>query len=241
MASRPISDARRAGPAARLAACLVALAFAAGCQPAAPPAPTSMEPTMSPALTALPDPRQTGPLSLEQALAARRSVRAFRPDPLAPDELGQLLWAAQGITHPDGRRTAPSAGARFPLEVYLASAEGIFHYRPSGHALELCAPQDVRPALYEAALRQEWVRDAPAVFIIAAVYERVEARYGPQRGPRYVQLEAGHAAQNLLLQAVALDLGAVVVGAFEDQSVAAALSLPDDHRPLYLIPAGYSR
>lgn len=193
---------------------------------------------MAAPLIELPAPRLAGPMSLEQALAARRSERAFRSDPLTPDEVGQLLWAAQGITHPDGLRTAPSAGARYPLELYLASAEGVFHYRPDGHALEALRPGDIRGELCAAALQQEWILEAPVVFVLTAVYERVEARYGPQRGPRYVHLEAGHAAQNLLLQAVALDLRAVVVGAFDDGAVQSALEVPDDHRPLYLIPVG---
>jgi SagB-type dehydrogenase family enzyme len=156
-------------------------------------------------------------------------------------ELGQLLWALQGITSERGFRTAPSAGALYPLEVYIATADGHFHYDPEGHRLLETSNQDVRQALYEAALHQEPVRQAPVVFIVAAVYERTEQKYGPERSPRYVHLEAGHAAQNLLLEAVALGLGAVPIGAFQDEQIQEVLGLPIDHQPLYLIPVGRPR
>ncbi|MBI1737811.1 MAG: SagB/ThcOx family dehydrogenase [Acidobacteria bacterium] len=190
---------------------------------------------------ALPQPTRAGRIALEEALARRRSVREFAAKPLTEIELGQLLWAAQGVTHPEGYRTAPSAGALYALEVYVATAQGVFRYDPRRHALLRHSGSDLRPALYRAALEQESVRDAPAVFVIAAVYERIAQKYGAQRAPRYVHMEAGHAAQNLLLETVALDLGAVPVGAFDDARVHAALSLPADHRPVYLIPVGHPR
>jgi SagB-type dehydrogenase family enzyme len=189
-------------------------------------------------VTPLPQPSLTGHLSLEEALVQRRSVRTFKDAPLTSAELGQLLWAAQGITSERGFRTAPSAGALYPLELYVATAEGVFHYFPQPHHLEVVRVQDARLPLYQAALRQESVRQAPAVFIVTAVYERTAAKYGAVRSPRYVHLEAGHAAQNLLLEAVALGLGAVPIGAFEDETVQATLGLPPDHEPLYLIPVG---
>jgi SagB-type dehydrogenase family enzyme len=187
----------------------------------------------------LPTPQLKGSLTLEEALARRRSVREFDDLPLTLEEIGQLLWAAQGMTHPAGYRTAPSAGALYPLEVYVITPEGVYHYDPPGHRLSLHQLGDLRPALYTAALRQEPLLEAPAVFVIAAVYERTEIKYGEERSPRYVHLEAGHAAQNLLLQAIALDLGAVPIGAFIDDKVKEVLSLPDDHQPLYLIPTGH--
>lgn len=187
---------------------------------------------------ALPRPRPRGELSLEEALARRRSVREFLSRPLTREEISQLVWAAQGITDGEGDRTAPSAGALFPLELYLTTAEGTFHYRPSGHRLRRLGKRDVRRPLCRAALSQEWVRDAPATFAIAAVYSRTVRKYGKTWSPLYVHLEAGHAAQNLLLQAVALDLGAVVVGAFDDDEVQRLLGLPPSHEPLYLIPVG---
>jgi SagB-type dehydrogenase family enzyme len=190
---------------------------------------------------ALPPPRTTGPLSLEETLARRRSVREFSGSPLTWAEISQLLWAAQGVTSPYGLRTAPSAGALYPLEVYVVTADGTYHYSPADHVLNLVAAGDLRPDLWQVALRQEAVRQAPVVFIIAVVYGRTEQKYGLERTPRYVHLEAGHAAQNLLLQAVALELGAVPIGAFDDAGVQAALSLPAEHQPLYLIPVGHPR
>jgi SagB-type dehydrogenase family enzyme len=189
--------------------------------------------------TPLPPPALAGDISLEELLTRRRSVRSFREAPLTPAELGQLLWAAQGISDERGYRTAPSAGALYPLELYVATEEGIFHYLPQGHRWQVLSQSDARQDLYEAALRQETVRQAPAVFVLAAVYERTAQKYGGERSPRYVHLEAGHAGQNLLLEAVALGLGAVPIGAFDDGGVQEALALPADHQPLYLIPVGH--
>jgi SagB-type dehydrogenase family enzyme len=189
-------------------------------------------------VVALPAPETDGEWSLEAALVQRRSVRNFAARPLTDAEVGQLLWAAQGITGKGGGRTAPSAGALYPLEVYIATADGLFHYEVDRHALTVASQTDLRPALYEAAGHQAAVGQAPAVFVISAVYERTTVKYGTDRSPRYVHLEAGHAAQNLLLQAVALGLGAVPVGAFDDAGVHEALSLPTEEKPLYLIPVG---
>lgn len=189
----------------------------------------------------LPPPDQNGRVTLEQALVRRRSVREFAAKALSEQELSQLLWAAQGITHPEGLRTAPSAGALYPLELYVAVAAGFYHYHPREHRLDLHYEGDVRPALYRASLEQDCVREAPAVFVIAAVYERTERKYGRQRGSRYVHLDTGHAAQNILLQAVTLGLGAVPVAAFYDSQVQKALSLPHEHQPIYLIPIGHPR
>jgi SagB-type dehydrogenase family enzyme len=189
----------------------------------------------------LPPPDRTGRITLEEALARRRSLREFSALALSEQELSQLLWAAQGITHPDGLRTAPSAGALYPLELYVVTASGFYHYDPREHRLDLHSEGDLRPALYRASWEQDCVREAPAVFVITAVYERTERKYGHERGPRYVHLEAGHAAQNMLLQAVTLGLGGVTVGAFQDDQVQKALSLPGVHQPLYLIPIGHPR
>lgn len=197
------------------------------------------DPTPLPRVTkALPAPRTTGSTSLEEALARRRSVRAFSSEPLSQADIGQLLWAAQGITAERGRRTAPSAGALYPLELYAVTPDGLWHYLPEAHALVLLSDADLRVELKGAALDQEAVGAAPLVVVVAGVVERTEAKYGPSRAPRYVFLEAGHAAQNVLLQAVALDLGAVPIGAFVDREVARVLGLPADHAPLYLLPVG---
>jgi SagB-type dehydrogenase family enzyme len=189
----------------------------------------------------LPAPAKKGKMSLEETLARRRSVREFTREPLTEQELSELLWATQGITGPAGQRTAPSAGALYPLEIYVATASGFYHYEPHGHQLSRRSDRDPRPAIFRASLEQEAIREAAAVFVIAAVYERTAQKYGEARTPRYVHLEAGHAAQNLLLEAVSLGLGAVPIGAYYDAQIQKALSLPPDHEPLYLIPVGHPR
>lgn len=194
----------------------------------------------------LPPPTRTAAVSVEEALARRRSVREFAERPLTLAELGQLLWAAQGITAPDGRRTAPSAGALYPLELYAVVgavedlASGVYRYRPQGHTLELHIDADVRPALTQAALGQESVADAPVVLAFAAVAERTRVKYR-ERTERYVHIEVGHAAQNVYLQAVALGLGTVVVGAFHDDEVTRVLRLDRGETPAALMPVGRLR
>jgi SagB-type dehydrogenase family enzyme len=208
-------------------------------QNAAPTVGMTSSPTQPAKEIDLPPPRTEGKLSLEQALAQRRSVRSFyRNRPLTMQDIAQLFWAAQGVTRGWGGRTAPSAGPLYPLEVYAATSRGVYHYIPADHRAETALQEDVREALWIAGLSQQSLALAPAVFVVSAVYERTAQRYGG-RAERYVELEAGHAAENLLLQAVALGLGAVVIGAFYDQDVAAALNLPRDEDPLYLIPVGH--
>lgn len=185
----------------------------------------------------LPPPRLQGEISLEESLAQRRSIRAYADRALSWEEICQLLWAAQGVTDPRGFRTAPSAGALYPLEVYLILPQGWYHYRPQGHLLEQRGEDDLREGIWRAGLEQDWLRQAPAVFVITGVVSRTAAKYGA-RAERYVHLEAGHAAQNLLLQATALGLGGVSVGAFHDDQVRTILGLPDAETPLYLIPVG---
>jgi SagB-type dehydrogenase family enzyme len=189
----------------------------------------------------LPAPERKGRTSLEEAVAARRSVREFTRQPLTDRELSQLLWAAQGITSHDGLRTAPSAGALYPLEVWVATASGFYHYEPHKHRLTQHLERDLRPNIYRSALMQEAILLAPAVFVIAAIYQRTAQKYGEQRTPRYVHMEVGHAAQNLLLEAVALGLGGVPIGAFNDRELERVLSLPAEQKPLYLIPVGHPR
>lgn len=189
----------------------------------------------------LPAPRLTGQVSLEEALARRRSVRSFEETGLTDTEIAQLSWAAQGSTTAEGRRTAPSAGALYPLELYVALPAGVYRYDPDHHHLEMRSERDLREELQRVGLGQDAIGEAPAVFVITGVHARTSAKYGERRTPRYVQLEAGHAAQNLLLQAVALGLGAVPMGAFYDDQVREVLSLPVAEAPLYLIPVGHPR
>ena len=188
----------------------------------------------------LSQPSLEGKMSLEETLTKRRSQREFTNQELSEEQISQLCWAAQGITSEWGGRTAPSAGALYPLELYIATSQGVFHYLPSSHSLEEIKKEDVRSTLSKAALFQSPVKDGVAVFIITAVYERTEKKY-KEKAERYVRLEAGHAGQNILLQAVALDLGAVPIGAFSDSQVQKVLGIPSDHQPLYLIPVGYTK
>lgn len=188
----------------------------------------------------LPAPAAKGKMSLEEVLKKRESVRDFSSTPLTEEELAQLLWALQGRTRSWVGRTAPSAGALYPLEIYIVLPEGVFHYLPQDHRLARSATDDLRNALATAALGQACVREAPAVFVIAAVYERTARKYS-NRAERYVKMEAGHACQNLLLQATALGLAAVPVGAFHDDQIQRILALPKNHEPLYLIPVGRKR
>lgn len=193
--------------------------------------------------TKLPDPSLKGEFSLEEALAERRSIRDYAGTPLSMAELSQLLWAGQGITADWGGRTAPSAGGTYPLELYVVAGQvdgltaGIYKYKPADNEIIEFRQNDLRSELAEAVLDQEWVREGAIDIIIAAVFERTTTRYG-ERGKNYVYMEAGHAAQNICLQATALNLGAVTVGAFEDDKLKSLISMPADETPLYVIPVG---
>lgn len=182
--------------------------------------------------------------SLERALQVRRSIREYSRKPLTQDELAQLLWAAQGVTGPEGLRTAPSAGALYPLEVDVVIGDvgglpsAIYRYSPDRHELVMTGEGDRRRELRAAALGQDCVEAGAAVIALAGVYERTTEKYG-ERAIRYVHMEVGHAAQNVCLQAAALGLGTVVVGAFEDGPVKRVLGLARDEEPLSLIPVGH--
>jgi SagB-type dehydrogenase family enzyme len=186
----------------------------------------------------LPAPRTDGAMSLEASLARRRTIRELRPDPLTDSEIGQLLWAAQGVTREDGRRTVPSASSTFPLELYAATPDAFARYLPGDHALEVRGSDDVRAALQAASGDQPFVATAPLILLICAVPSRVEPRHGHERATRYTAFEAGHAGQDVLLQAVALDLGTVPIGSFDDAAVAAIAGLAPGEVPLYLIVVG---
>ncbi len=188
----------------------------------------------------LPKPDQNGSMSLEQAIAARRSRRDFLPQPLTPEQIGQLAWTAQGQDARSSYRTVPSAGATYPLELFVVTSEGLFHYLLAKHALEKLTDQDLRARLASAAWGQEFIEAAPLTLVFAAQFGRTTGRYG-QRGIRYVYMEAGHAAQNVHLQAEALGLGSVAVGAFDDSSVSKVLSLPNDLEPIYMVVIGHYR
>ena len=187
----------------------------------------------------LPQPKRDGEISLEAAIAARRSVREFADTPLTWEQVGQLAWAAQGITEPTrGLRAAPSAGGLYPLEVYFVTPDGFYHYLPDGHKLQRRSSADLRGALQTATGSPTSIAQAPVDVVLTAVFERTATRFG-ERAEQYVYMEVGHAAQNLQLQAVALGLGSVPIGGLDAARVTEALALPQDHRPLYIIPVGH--
>ena len=187
----------------------------------------------------LPEPNLDSDFSLVEALEKRRSVRNFSGRELGLDQISQILWAAQGITQKaTGYRTTPSAGALYPLELFLVKSDGTYHYQPEEHKLAKLLSGDLRGKLAEGSLFQGFIAIAPASIVITAVYERTTIKYG-DRGIRYVNMEAGHCCQNILLQSVALGLGAVSVGAFDDDYIQNLFNLPSDYRVLYVIPIGY--
>jgi SagB-type dehydrogenase family enzyme len=192
---------------------------------------------------ALPKPRLESGVSVEEALLNRRSQRNFAAAPLTVAELGQLLWAAQGETSSKGLRAAPSAGALYPLELYVVAgsvtglATGVYRYLPKSHTLRRVIASDRRAELSQGAWRHHSVTDAPASLVFAAVYARTTRKYGG-RGVRYVHMDAAHAAENVYLQAAALDLATFVIGGFEDAAVAKAVGLPAAEEPLAIMPVG---
>lgn len=210
--------------------------------PSPNPSPTTEE---TPAIS-LPAPRLKGEMTLEEAILKRRSRRDFEESPLTLAEISQIVWAAQGITDETGLRAAPSAGALYPLELYLVVGErgveglgeGVYHYFPQSHSLEPTLEGDVRQTLARLSLQQMSIAEAPLSLLITAEYERTTRKYG-DRGVRYVHMEAGHTGQNVYLQAEALGLGTVTIGAFQDEEIAQALALPPSYRPLYLMPIGH--
>ncbi|MGM0453275.1 MAG: SagB/ThcOx family dehydrogenase [Thermodesulfobacteriota bacterium] len=193
---------------------------------------------------ALPEPVYDSGVSVEKALKNRRSVRSYADRPLTRQDISQLLWSAQGITSPQGYRTAPSAGALYPLEIYLGAgnvedlADGLYHYRSDAHDMVAVEKGDPRQALWQSAMKQSAVKDAPAVIVITGVFSRTMGKYD-KRGMQYVLIEAGHAAQNICLQAVAMDLGSVPIGAFNDKTLRKVLHVDQTVYPIYVVPVGY--
>lgn len=191
----------------------------------------------------LPAPNRKGNISVEEAILLRTSVRRFKPDKLTLQQLSQLLWSAQGKTADS--RTVPSAGATYPIQLYIVIgdnrveglAEGVYLYHSESHSLSLHSKGDLRLELSDASLGQHCVQTAPLDMVVCASYIRTTGHYG-ERGYRYVHMEAGHLGQNVSLQAVALGLGSVMVGAFDDERVGSVLSLPGQIKPLYIIPVG---
>jgi len=202
----------------------------------------------------LPSPHLKGKVSLEETILRRRAVRRYRREPLDLSQLSQILWSAQGITGTREFRAAPSAGATYPLEIFVFVGKqgvidseakqapeelpaGIYHYEADSHSLSLHKPADLRPDLARATLDQEFIIDAPVDIVVCALYHRTSYRYG-RRGERYVHIEVGHVGENIHLQAVALGLATVEVGAFHDEEVRKVLGVEEQIKPLYIMPLG---
>lgn len=195
----------------------------------------------------LPKPAMDGGISLEQTIQRRRTHRKFGTKPLTSGQLAQLLWAAQGITEEYGyKRSAPSAGAMYPMDIYAVVGEksvdrieaGVYHYLPGKHTLSQVSSGDFRNNLARASLHQSWMARAPVNLVITAEYDRINVKYG-NRGERYAMIEAGHMGQNIFLQAESLLLRAGIVGAFHDQDVTRTLNIPSAHEPLLIMPVGH--
>jgi len=191
----------------------------------------------------LPEPRYDSDISLEESLLNRRSIRDYGNDPVTLQEVSQLLWAAQGVTDTSGHRTAPSAVALYPLSIYVIAGnvseivDGVYVYTPDNHSIKRIKNGDFRDELATAAMGQASIRQGAVSFVVTVDYGMVMSRFG-DKGERFGTLEAGHAAQNLCLQATALDLGLVTAGAIYDDQVADVLDLPENLTPLYVIPVG---
>lgn len=199
----------------------------------------------------LPAPDLKGTMTLEEVVSKRRSRRSFSGDAVSVEEISQILWAANGLSEPHGSRravrefrTAPSAGATYPLEVFLLAGRvvgidpGVYRHRPSGHSIIRTIARDIRAELAAAALYQEMIETAPASLFFSAVYSRSTGVYGQRGAERYVCMDLGHAAQNVYLQAEALQLGTCAIGAFNDVAVSRVMQLPGHEMPLYIMPVG---
>ncbi|MFH1863675.1 MAG: SagB/ThcOx family dehydrogenase [bacterium] len=190
----------------------------------------------------LPQPQRKSETSLEETLQKRRSIREYKNEPLSLKDMAQILWASQGITE-GYHRTVPSAGALYPIEIYLVVknvegvAEGVYCYDPKDHKLALIVKGDFSKALAEVAANQQWIEGSAAVLLISADFEKTTQKYG-ERGKQYVWMEAGHSAQNVYLQAISLELGTVSVGAFKGERVQKILNLPESILPLVIMPIG---
>ncbi len=197
----------------------------------------------------LPEPDKESEISVEEAIKERRSIRSYKDKSLELEKVAQLLWSAQGITDPENNfRSAPSAGATYPIEIYLVVPsngvkeleKGLYHYQPSQKQLEKVMEKDLSKDLRDSAMGQDPTTEAAINIVIAADYDRTTSTYG-DRGIRYVHMEVGHIGENIHLQAETLDLGTVAIGAFNDEKVHEALQLPPELDPLYIFPIGYPR
>ena len=202
-----------------------------------------------PDIISLPKPKLESNVSVEEALQKRRSTRSFKNEPLSLSEASQILWAAYGVTKKmsglrGGLKTAPSAGATYPLEIYLVAgnvedlSKGIYRYIPKNHTLKKVSTGDKRSELCAAAHGQSMVRNAPALLVYTALYERTTERYGARGKDRYICMDVGHSAQNVYLQAYTLGIGTCAVGSFDDNAVKSVMTISKYEIPLYIMPLG---
>lgn len=189
----------------------------------------------------LPKPSYRGTRTLEEVLLKRRSNWTFKERGIELAAVAQILWAGQGVRDIQGNRTAPSAGGRYPLDLYVINDQIVTHYLPDDHQLERHLPEDPREELYQAIFFQEAIRQAPLVVVITADYARAEQQHGAKLAERFAFLEAGHVAQNMLLQAYAMGLAGAAFGAFKAKQVSALMQLPKECQPLYIMAVGYAR
>jgi len=200
----------------------------------------------------LPSPDLKSNISIEEVLNERRSVRHYEDSPLSVEDISQLLWAAYGVTKSyespaflrGGLKTAPSAGALYPLELYLIAwnndqlKNGIYKYISEVHSLKLVMSGDKRDELSTAAWDQTWLKDAAGAIVYSAVFSRTSDKYGTRGEERYVCMDLGHSAQNVYLQGVALGIGTCAIGAFNDNKLKELINMPEDETPLYIMPIG---
>ena len=202
---------------------------------------------------ALPSPLTDGNVSVERALVKRRSQRQFVDKAISAEQLSQILWAAYGITQPmpdkpalrGGLRAAPSAGALYPFEIYVIIGKvngiepGVYKYISEEHKIIRTIDKDLREEFSKVALGQVHIKEAPVTIFYSAIYSRMTKKYGDRGRDRYVCIDLGHSAQNIYLQAEALNLGTCAIGAFSDEKVAELFQLPEEEAPLYIMPVGY--
>ncbi len=196
-----------------------------------------------PVFVDLPKPQTKGKVSVEQALQQRRSFREPSEKPITLKEVGQLCWAAQGVTDDKGHRTAPSAMASYPLELYVLAGNvsdfdpGLYRYEPAGHRLELMKEGNPVEGFTKKAARQEWIAKAPVIFVISGKAKTIAKMKGT--GLRMTSIETGLAAQGFLLQAQAMGLGSTFVGGFNLAQACKFLRLPAKDVVLGVLPVGH--
>ena len=197
----------------------------------------------------LPPPAKKGAVSVEEALQGRRSNRQFANRPLELAQISQILWAADGINNPQGKRTAPAARAAYAVDLYVVVGErgvtdlapGVYHYLVADNALEPVAKGEFRPGVAKACNSQAWIEKAPVIVVITGDYARCATKNGEQKAPMFTHMESGFVAQNLFLQVGALGLGAGIAGGFNDKALAQTLKLFQNDVPLLVMPVGYKQ